>query len=336
MKHIVYAAAAATAITLSAMAASAAAEEAICYNCPPEWADWASMLKAIEEKTGVQMPHDNKNSGQTFAQLVAEKDSPVADVAYYGVTTGIKAGKDGLTEGYKPAGFDDIPEGLKDPEGKWFAVHYGTIGLFVNVDALGGAPVPKCFSDLTKPEYKGMVGYLDPSSAFVGYAGAVAVNLAKGGDLSNFEPAIEYFKELAKNSPIVPKQTSFARVVSGEIPILFDYDFNAYRAKYEEDGKFEFVLPCEGSVRVPYVMSLVAGAPHAEAGKKVLDFILSDEGQAIWTNAYLQPSRPVDLPADVADKFLPASDYERAKAVDYAEMEKVQAGFGERYLAEVK
>lgn len=331
MKYIL-----AIAVLTTALISPSHAEDGVCYNCPPQWADWASMLKAIESKIGVKMPHDNKNSGQTFAQLVAEKASPVADVAYYGVTTGIKAGNEGLTEAYKPTGFDDIPEGLKDPEGKWFAVHYGTLGFFVNVDALGGAAVPQCFADLTKPEYKGMVGYLDPSSAFVGYAGAVAANLAFGGDLSNFDPAIKYFQDLAKNAPIVPKQTSFARVVSGEIPILFDYDFNAYRGKYEEDGKFEFVLPCEGSVRVPYVMSLVANAPHPETGKKVLDFILSDEGQAIWTNAYLQPARPVELPQEVADKFLPAADYARAQAVNYAEMEKAQAGFAERYLSEVK
>lgn len=314
----------------------ATAKDAICYNCPPQWADWASMLKAIEKQVGVKMPHDNKNSGQTLSQLLAEKSAPVADVAYYGVTTGIKAGNEDVVSAYKPTGFEDIPEGLKDPNGKWFAIHFGTLGFFVNVDALGGAPVPKCFKDLTKAEYKGMVGYLDPSSAFVGYAGAVAVNLAFGGDLSNFDPAIAYFKDLAKNSPIVPKQTSYARVVSGEIPILFDYDFNAYRGKYEEDGKFEFVLPCEGSVRVPYVMSLVKGGPNPELGKKVLDFILSDEGQAIWTNAYLQPSRPVKLPPQVADKFLPAAEYKRAVAVDYAAMEKAQAGFGKRYLSEVK
>ncbi|MCA3442427.1 MAG: ABC transporter substrate-binding protein [Rhodobacter sp.] len=320
----------------TAIAAPAYAENAICYNCPPEWADWASMLKALDEKVDVQMPHDNKNSGQTLSQLIAEKASPVADVAYYGVTTGIAAIPEGVVQPYKPAGFDDIPDGLKDPEGNWFAVHYGTLGMFVNVDALAGAPVPQCWADLTKPEYKGMVGYLDPASAFVGYAGAVAVNHAFGGDLTNFDPAIKYFNDLAANSPIVPKQTSFARVVSGEIPILFDYDFNAYRAKYNETGNFEFVLPCEGTIRVPYVMSLVAGAPNAEAGKKALDFILSDEGQAIWTNAYLKPARPVELPAEVAARFLPDSEYARAIAVDYAAMAAAQKGFGERYLADVK
>ena len=312
-----------------------AQEQAICYNCPPEWADWAGMIAAVEAATGITMPFDNKNSGQTLTQLIAERDNPVADIAYYGVTTGIKAAEEGVVQGYKPTGFEDIPEGLRDPEGRWFTTHQGTLGLFVNVDALDGAPVPACFEDLVRPEYRGMVGYLDPSSAFVGYAGAVAVNRALGGDLDNFDPAIDYFQRLAENDPIVPKQTSYARVVSGEIPILFDYDFNAYRAKYEEDGNFEFVLPCEGTVVVPYVQSLVANAPNEEAGKAVLDFILSDEGQAVWTNAYLRPARPIELPEEVAARFLPDSEYARATPVDYAAMEAAQAAFGERYLAEV-
>ena len=54
------------------------------------------MLEAIDKEIDVQMPHDNKNSGQTLSQLLAERDNPVADVAYYGVTTGIKAGNEGV------------------------------------------------------------------------------------------------------------------------------------------------------------------------------------------------------------------------------------------------
>lgn len=30
-----------------------AAETAICYNCPPDWADWGTQLKAIAASTGV-------------------------------------------------------------------------------------------------------------------------------------------------------------------------------------------------------------------------------------------------------------------------------------------
>ena len=105
----------------------------------------------------------------------------------------------------------------------------------------------------------------------------------------------------------MPKRTSCAPVVSGEIPILFDNDFNAYRGRYPERGNFEFVLSCEGTVVVPYVQSLVKGAPNMANGKNVLNFILSDAAQTVWTNAFLKPARTIKLPEAVSSKFLPES-----------------------------
>ncbi|MFQ1062379.1 ABC transporter substrate-binding protein [Bordetella trematum] len=309
---------------------------AICYNCPPEWADWGTALKAIKARTGVTVPADNKNSGQALASLAAERKNPVADVVYYGVSFGIQAAKDGLVQPYKPALWNDIPDGMKDPDGKWFAIHSGTLGFMVNVDALNGKPVPASWADLLKPEYRGMVGYLDPASAFVGYVGAVAVNQAMGGTLDDFTPGLEWFRKMQQNKPIVPKQTSYARVLSGEIPILIDYDFNAYRAKYKDQANVAFVIPAEGTIAVPYVMSLVADAPHADNGRKVLDFTLSDEGQTIWAEAFLRPVRPSVVSPQTQAKFLPASEYARARTVDYARMSSAQRGFSERYAKEVQ
>ena len=284
----------------------------------------------------IDVPHDNKNSGQTLSQLIAEKDHPVADVAYYGVTFGILAKQAGVVAPYKPAHWEDIPQGLKDPEGYWFTIHSGTLGLFVNKDALGGRPVPKSWKDLLNPIYKGMVGYLDPSSAAVGYTGATAVNVALGGSLDNFDPGIEFFKKLKENRPIVPKQTSYARVISGEIPILFDYDFNAYRGKYKDEANIEFVIPTEGTIMAPYIMSLVKNSPQPENGKKILDFIMSDTGQAVWANAFLRPVRASAMSPELAAKFLPESEYKRARAVDWEKMSQVQKTFRERYLNEVR
>ena len=167
MRNIKLALISVSALLLSSIAIKATAADAICYNCPPQWADWASQLEAINENLGPKFPHDNKNSGQTLSQLLAEKDNPVADVAYYGVSFGIAAKDEGVVEPYKPANWDDIPEGLKDPDGNWFTIHSGALGLFVNVEALGDIPVPASWEDLLKPEYNGLVGYLDPSSAFV-------------------------------------------------------------------------------------------------------------------------------------------------------------------------
>lgn len=315
---------------------SVVAADVICYNCPPQWADWATMLKSIKRDLGLEVPHDNKNSGQTLSTLIADKANPVADIAYYGVSFGIKAKEAGVVTAYKPKNFDEIPEGLKDPEGNWFTIHYGTIGFFVNVAALRGAPVPQGWNDLLKPEYDGMVGYLDPTSAFVGYASATAANLALGGSLENLTPGVEFFKKLKKNHPIVPKQTSYARVLSGEIPILFDYDFNALRGQHKDKCDCVFVVPKEGTIVVPYVMSLVKNGPHPEAAKKVLDYVLSDVGQAVWANAFLRPIRPAAMTDAIAAMFPPAKEYERAKPIDYKKMEQAQNTFRDRYLKEVR
>ncbi|NIF01567.1 extracellular solute-binding protein [Pantoea sp. Acro-805] len=312
-----------------------AAETAICYNCPPEWADWGTQLKAIAKDTGITVPQDNKNSGQALAQMVAEKGNPVADVVYYGVSFGIQADSAGVITGYKPAHWDEIPAGMKDPNGKWVALHSGTMGFMVNVDALGGAPVPQSWDDLLKPEYKGMIGYLDPASAFVGYVAAVAVNQAKGGNMQDFTPALNWFKKLQANQPIVPKQTAYARLISGEIPILLDYDFNAYRAKYKDHANVAFVIPKEGTVTVPYVISLVKNAPHEANGKKVIDYVLSDKGQAIWANAFLRPVRTSAMSPEAKKFFLPDSDYARAQTVDYQQMADAQKAFSAKYLSEI-
>jgi putative spermidine/putrescine transport system substrate-binding protein len=79
-------------------------------------------------------------------------------------------------------------------------------------------------------------------------------------------PAVEFFKELHTNQQIIPKQTSHTRVVSGEIPILFDYDFN-YRVKYGESENSDFVMPCEGTAVFPYVTSLVKKTWNAKLGR---------------------------------------------------------------------
>ena len=42
-------------------------------------------------------------------------------------------------------------------------------------------------------DYKGMVGYLDPSWAAVGFVGAVAIIMELGGSEATFDPASKFF-----------------------------------------------------------------------------------------------------------------------------------------------
>lgn len=323
-------------LSLGVAAPAQAEQRAVCYNCPPEWADWGSQLKAINARLGIVMPPDNKNSGQSIAAMIAEKARPVTDMVYLGgISADAAVGADVLTP-YKPKGWDKIPASLKDPQGRWFTIHSGTLGLFVNTAALGKVPVPQSWSDLLKPEYKGMVGYLDPTSAAVGQLSVMAVNLALGGTYENLDPGIRYFRSLARNEALVPKQTSYARVISGEIPILIDYDFNAYRAEYTDKAPVRFVIPKEGSVMMPYVMGLAKNGPNAANGRKVLDFVLSPESQKMWGDAYLRPVFAQYLAPQAKARFLPDSEYARARPVDLRQLAAAQAKIVDRYKNEVQ
>ena len=203
------------------------------------------------------------------------------------------------------------------------------------MDAFKGKPFPRAWKDLLDSQYRGKVGYLDPAGTFGGYAGAVAANYAMGGTLDDFEPGINFFRALQANQPLVTAQIAYARLLSGRYPILIDFDFNAYRARYKDKANVAFVIPAEGTVTVPYVMSLVKGDPNPNNAKKVLDSVLSASGQALLGAGY---ARPVigPPPREAAAHFLPALDYMRARTVDYQKMAAVQRTFSDEYRAELR
>jgi len=97
----------------------------------------------------------------------------------------------------------------------------------------------------------------------------------------------------------------------------------------------QFVIPKEGSVVFPYVMGLTNKGPNADNGKKVLDFVLSPESQAMWGNAFLRPVFAEHLSADAKAKFLPDADYARAKPIDLKQLAGAQKSIIERYKNEV-
>ena len=72
-------------------------------------------------------------------------------------------------------------------------------------------------------------------------------------------------------------------------------------------------------------------------GKKVLDFVLSDEGPGdLGQCLSASGARRATLSAGAKAKFLPDSEYARVRTVDFAKMAAAQKAFTERYLAEVR
>ncbi|WLP92530.1 extracellular solute-binding protein [Gordonia sp. NB41Y] len=312
----------------------AASATVIQYNCPDQWANFPAVRAAFADESGITVPSDVKNSGQSLSALAAQRDHPQADVAYWGSNFGITAYDQGLTTPYSPAGSAEIPADLKSKDGSWTAVHYGVVAMLVNKKALGGLPVPQTWDDLLKPEYKDKVFYADPGKAAIGYYTAAAINLAKGGTTSDWQPAIDYFGKLKANGAQAPVNTTPAKAASGEYPILIDADFNGYAQKYDNGADLDVVIPSDGTVKVSYAVSLVKDGPNPAGAKKWMDFLLSDTGQQLFAKFYVHPVRGT-MPADIAARMAPQSDYDKARTVDIGALAAAQDGFVTAYTAAI-
>ena len=293
--------------------------EVVSYDTGPHWANWSEEFKEFEATyKGIKISYNDLGSGATVARLEKEKLNPQADTAYYSFIYGEIAKQKGLTQGYKPPNFEKIPEGLKDPDGHWFTIHMGTVAFGINTRIIKN--IPRSWQDLLKPEYKNTIVYLDPRTTGVGFAILVASAIANGGSETNLDPGIEYLAKLQKAGNVKSIDTTVAKAkfLKGEVPIWISYDFNIYKAKYLEGAEAEIVIPEDGSVTVPYVISMVNGAPHPNGAKLWLNWILSDRGQSIFAKGFVRPVVPgIELPADVKDKFLPPSAYKVARNVDW-------------------
>lgn len=308
------------------------------YDTGPTWANWQGLFDAFKERYGLELEWNDLGSGATVARLEKEKNNPQADTAYYFMPFGALAKEKGLTEGFKPVNFDKIPDVLKDPEGHWFSIHKGTVVFVVNKKLV--KDVPRSWADLLDPKYSKCIVYLDPRTTGIGYAIVIATAYAYGGSIDNLKPGIEYLAKLQKagNVRMIEKTTEYDKFVKGEIPIWITYDWNGYRAKYIGGlgDDVEIVIPKEGTITAPYAISLVKGAPHPNAAKLWLNFIMSEAGQKIFAKGFVRPILPdVELPPEVKDKFLPKEEYARAIDVDWVKAHKVQKEAADMWAAEV-
>ena len=150
--------------------------------------------------------------------------------------------------------------------------------------------------------------------------GVLAAAMAMGGDESNVQPGIDFFKKLAEQKRISNVEMSVANIEKGEIPVALLWDFNAlgYREQINHE-QFEVVIPSEGSVVSGYATIINKYAPHPNAAKLAREYILSDKGQINLARGYARPIRDnVKLPDDVASKLIDSGEYKNAKPVgDY-------------------
>ncbi|MGB1238360.1 MAG: ABC transporter substrate-binding protein, partial [Pseudomonadales bacterium] len=279
--------------------------------------DWCQlMVNEFKKETGINVKMARKSSGETFAQLRAEKRNPKVDIWWGG--TGdphLQAAEEGLTLAYKSENLDQLQDwAVNQAEQSGYrtvGVYAGGLGIAYNHEILEkkGLPAPTGWKDLTNPAYKGEVQMANPNSSGTAYT-ALATIVQVFGE----EEGYEYMKGLHKNINQYTKSGSapVKSAARGEntIGIVFMHDAVKQAVK---GFPVTTIAPVEGTGYEVGSMSIVKGARNVENAKKWYEFALRADTQskAATAGAFQVPS---NLSAESPEE---APRLEDIKLIDY-------------------
>jgi iron(III) transport system substrate-binding protein len=228
----------------------------------------------------------------------------------------------GLTQRFVPSEASFYNEGFKDPDGHWVNVHSLLNSMAYNTQLVKPNEAPKKYEDLLAPRWKGRLGVNVQDPEWY-------VNLQRRWGK---EKARTFLKALAAQQPGIRDGHNITAqlLAAGEFHAVTNaYAHIAARIK-GQGGPVQYVFD-EPVVTYVHPIALMKAAPHPSAGKLLISFILSVEGQRMLREQGRIPShRDVDPQVfSLRNVKLQASDPRLAKEYSAAG-DEMRAIFGAR------
>jgi iron(III) transport system substrate-binding protein len=301
-------------LTVSLLAVTAHAQLNILCSTDADWCE--SKTREFSLATGIKINMVRKATGEVFAQLKAEANNPKTDLWYGGThDPHVQASNENLLDAYvSPNMKDQHPwsgDLLAKTKNQVVGIYRITLGFGVNRDLLTQKKLkmPVCWSDLTKPEFKGEVELSNPTTSGTAYT-----ILATMVQLYGEDKAFEYLRALNKNvNRYTTSGTAQKQSVSrGESMIGITF-LDEFIPEQFAGAPIETALPCEGTGYSVGAMSLVKGARNPENAKKFYDWALTADAQTIRDQ-----TKVIAIPSNKT-AFAPerVKALERAKLIDY-------------------
>jgi len=264
---------------------------------PDNWANYKGILQSFRDKyPGIANPVANPDASSADELTAVEtlKGQPdMPDALDVSPAISQEVDTKGLWEPYKPCSWDEIPDVMKDADGKWVAAYYGIMAIGTNTTIVKEAP--DSFAALKDPKYKGLVSLNgDPREAGAAFAAVMAASIANGGSFDDILPGIKYFAELKKLGNLAGTDVTEATVISGETPVWLDWTYNypGLAPKLTENGiTWAIRVPTDGVYGGFYAQGAVVGSPHPNAAKLWINHIVSDEGALGYLEGGAIPAR---------------------------------------------
>jgi iron(III) transport system substrate-binding protein len=269
-----------------------------------------AVAKMFEAKTGIRVELFRSGGSAIMSRFQQERNA--GRVAVDVLSTTFPAvyaafARERLLVAFKPKNFDKLQQEARHPEGFFSAHRITIITIFARSDTLGGAPVPKTWSDLADKAYAGKMVITDPS--FSSLQVTIMNGLAKTLGWS-------FYEALRRNDTMVVRgnQQATDMLKQKERAIAIGID-DSYAVQARGSGyPFVSVYPAEGTFLIPNPNAIIKGSPHPNAAKLFMEFLLSDEAQArIVADGLFSPRLDIAAPQGaprLADIKLFAVDHE--------------------------
>jgi iron(III) transport system substrate-binding protein len=250
-------------------------------------------------------------SGQLLRRIEAETARMQADVFWSSSPNTLGAFKP-LFQPYVSPNAASIPAELTEPGKLWTAANIHVVVAMLNTSQFGANAMPKTWTDLLDPKWKGKIIIADPANSSTAYTIIWGVKTLYGA---------EGLKKLAANVTVTSAAATVLRAVAqGEYAVGLTFESNAYAYVAGGQKDIELLYPDDGTFTSPESLVLLKGAPAGEAAKKVYDLLLAKETQiALLESAFRRPSRSdidvskfVKLPNLAAIKVKPIDEAEAA------------------------
>lgn len=263
---------------MDALIAAAKEEGALTVYGSCEEAYLSAACQNFEKLYGIKVDYQRLSTGEVYTKIEEEAGNPSGDVWFGGTTDPYnEATAAGLLEPYEAQNAVNLLSSTyRDADGNWYGIYKGILGFMVNREELTrlGLEEPKDWDDLLKPEYKGLIGMSNPSTA--GTAKLVINTMVQ---MKGHDEAMEYFKELDKNIYQYTKSGSgpSKMVGPGECVIAIGFLHDGITQILAGYDNIDLIIPASGTSYEIGATAIFKGAKHPNAAKLWIEYALSPD-----------------------------------------------------------
>ena len=237
---------------------------------------------AFEAKYGIRFELLEARASELRERIRTEQAAGkvLGDVSHNGSTTTALQLAEGTFVPYGALPNAARPVAPFKADGTRVPIYVIPYGILVNTDMVKPGEEPKSWKDVLDPRWKGKI-LSDDMRALGGGAVFFMVMTQRFGK--------EFHEKLAEQQPHMNRDLrgNYPRIARGEYPLYLPMTLPDIM---ELKGlPVKAIKPTEGSPYVRFDGALFKGSPHPNAGRLLLDFFLSDEGQLAYGNLGFVP-----------------------------------------------